>query len=422
MFTHANKTQQNKTTSAASKLAQKQTSGTSSFQLVDNRPEAIAQRKLQEMANNSPQTKQASQLQAFAANHPAQQQQPSQKKASSESGRRVGRVKPTIQMTRGDDAGLEREGDVLEVGKHYRVTVSGHKMKFDDIVIITDDKNVPDGYVNVKRATNPKEQGLVKSDHLKKLSLSEGRQDNSLIGHHTVFRAPGGTPNTRMEVGIGEEVRFQSDITRDWFATSGQLNKKKGRRVQWKAPDKEGSSEIGFNNSDGSKKSIKISTIVPTGISVINKTNLDDRYPADMAGVGMYLQLELLPKTVSFGNVMYQEGPGEAEGITGYYMQVDSKTLEHQPTIGWGKVHEDNYMGGDNVTTPFDGEKGPYSFGIFLWECPFYYKETSSDPSDNHKLDYIQKFIMHDQTGKMTVEKFGESHTRTPQGIKRPKS
>jgi Domain of unknown function (DUF4157) len=76
------------TRTVANNVAQKKTSDTSSFQFVDNRSEAIAQRELQEMANNSPQAKQAAQLQVIAANHPAQQEQPSQKKASPEPGRR----------------------------------------------------------------------------------------------------------------------------------------------------------------------------------------------------------------------------------------------------------------------------------------------------------------------------------------------
>lgn len=79
MNTHADKTQENKSQSFANAVSPKR-SGKSTFQFVDNRPEAIAQRKLQEMANNSPQVKQAAQLQAMADNHSAQQQQPIQKK------------------------------------------------------------------------------------------------------------------------------------------------------------------------------------------------------------------------------------------------------------------------------------------------------------------------------------------------------
>ena len=79
MNAHADKTQENKSQSVANAVSQKQGGGESTFQFVDNRPEAVAQRKLQEMANNSPRVKQAAQLQAMADNYSAQQQQPIQK-------------------------------------------------------------------------------------------------------------------------------------------------------------------------------------------------------------------------------------------------------------------------------------------------------------------------------------------------------
>ena len=62
MHTHADKTQENKSQSVANEIPQMQSGGASTFQFVDNRPEAVAQRKLQGMANNGPQD---SQLKAF---------------------------------------------------------------------------------------------------------------------------------------------------------------------------------------------------------------------------------------------------------------------------------------------------------------------------------------------------------------------
>ena len=95
MNTHADKTQGNKSQAVSAADSQMQSRGESAFQFVDNRPEAVAQRKLQEMANNSlqvsqlrafqemannsPQAKQAAQLQTMADNHSAKQQ-PIQKK------------------------------------------------------------------------------------------------------------------------------------------------------------------------------------------------------------------------------------------------------------------------------------------------------------------------------------------------------
>lgn len=68
MNTHADKTQGNKNQSFASTVSKKQSASESTFQFVDNRPEAVTQRKLQEIANNSPQAKQAAQLQAITKN------------------------------------------------------------------------------------------------------------------------------------------------------------------------------------------------------------------------------------------------------------------------------------------------------------------------------------------------------------------
>lgn len=62
MNNHADKTQENKSRSVANEASQKLSSCESAFQFVDNRPEAIALRKLQEMANNS---HQARRLRAF---------------------------------------------------------------------------------------------------------------------------------------------------------------------------------------------------------------------------------------------------------------------------------------------------------------------------------------------------------------------
>ncbi len=62
MNTYADKTQDNKSQSVASTIARKQGVGESIFQFVDNRPESIAQKKLQDMANNSRRIKQ---LRAF---------------------------------------------------------------------------------------------------------------------------------------------------------------------------------------------------------------------------------------------------------------------------------------------------------------------------------------------------------------------
>lgn len=82
MNTYANKAAENNKNSLAKAPVQKQGSGAAPFSFADHRPQAVAQRKLNEMVANSPQAKQAAQLQAMADIYVDQQQQPIQKKAN----------------------------------------------------------------------------------------------------------------------------------------------------------------------------------------------------------------------------------------------------------------------------------------------------------------------------------------------------
>ncbi|HKJ43239.1 MAG TPA: hypothetical protein VKA27_14175 [Sunxiuqinia sp.] len=84
MNTHADKSQENKNQTVANKSSQMQNVGESTFQFVDNRVEAVAQRKLQGMANNSPRAQNATQLQTIANNNSIQQQQAIPKNGESE--------------------------------------------------------------------------------------------------------------------------------------------------------------------------------------------------------------------------------------------------------------------------------------------------------------------------------------------------
>ncbi len=100
--TYADKKDKNKSQSIANEPSQKQSSGESTSQFVDNRPEAVAQRRLQAMMNNSLQAAQLKALQGIVQNAPQAKQ---------------GRVKPTLQMKGSininDSAELESEADVM---------------------------------------------------------------------------------------------------------------------------------------------------------------------------------------------------------------------------------------------------------------------------------------------------------------------
>jgi hypothetical protein len=63
MNTHADKKKEHKSQSVSNETYQKQSNSESTFQFVDNRPEAVVQRKLQEMADNSTQVRQLKTIQ-----------------------------------------------------------------------------------------------------------------------------------------------------------------------------------------------------------------------------------------------------------------------------------------------------------------------------------------------------------------------
>lgn len=75
MNTHAEKKHVNKSQSVSNELTQMKRGDESTFQFVDNRPETVAQRNLQEVAEYSPRAEQAVQLQAKANTLSIQQEQ-----------------------------------------------------------------------------------------------------------------------------------------------------------------------------------------------------------------------------------------------------------------------------------------------------------------------------------------------------------
>jgi len=70
MNTHADKTLENKSQTVANRLPKLQSKSESTFQFVDNRPEVIAQRKLQEAISNSPRVQQLKAYHEMANNSP----------------------------------------------------------------------------------------------------------------------------------------------------------------------------------------------------------------------------------------------------------------------------------------------------------------------------------------------------------------
>lgn len=70
MNTHADKAQKKRSKTVANTVYQKQRNGETTFRFIDNRPETIAQRKLQEVANSDQNVKQLMIIQSMEISHP----------------------------------------------------------------------------------------------------------------------------------------------------------------------------------------------------------------------------------------------------------------------------------------------------------------------------------------------------------------
>lgn len=92
MYVQVEKPKENKSRAIANSVAQKKSSEKQGFGFVDNRPETVAQKKLQQVVSNRRQAKHTPQLQAMESNHYAQQQQVFQKKENTDASEVVQRV------------------------------------------------------------------------------------------------------------------------------------------------------------------------------------------------------------------------------------------------------------------------------------------------------------------------------------------
>ncbi len=80
MNIRTHKIQEDKSSLIENAVSKKREAPQSTFQFMDQRPEAVAQKKLQQMADNSQQIKQSAQLRLMTGNHPVPEQNPIQKK------------------------------------------------------------------------------------------------------------------------------------------------------------------------------------------------------------------------------------------------------------------------------------------------------------------------------------------------------
>lgn len=141
MSIHAERTQGNQSQSVANSEHLKQSSSEGALQFEDTRPEAVAQRKLQEMANNSPQVSQLKTLQQMANSSP----QVSQLKAIQQMANSNSRVNQ-LPVATGHGLPIQMKGG--HWGKVQSKVVGGRQKIAEELDRAGTDESVRDEAIN----------------------------------------------------------------------------------------------------------------------------------------------------------------------------------------------------------------------------------------------------------------------------------
>ncbi len=147
----------------------------------------------------------------------------------------------------------------------------------------------------------------------------------------------------------------------------------------------------------------------------------------------MFLDLYVFPTNVSFYNIALMEVPTYNGFHSGYFDDLSHEAAwDHTPSNGagrWNNVDSENkwlhhdeavfyaYDTYGNVAAP-----QPWSDGLIVWNIPFAWGEKNGD-SGNTPIGvmgtvYNQTFMIY-ENGTMTVLKFGNSASRSTNGVVR---
>ncbi len=215
MYTHADKTQENKRQSVANEVAQRQDRDKSTLPFVNNSPESIAQRKLQEIAQSHSQAKQTTQLQAMAHDCNSRRQQHVQKK---ENNTGLPSSEPKRKMK-----GKLAQRQVVIQKQRWAIVPGG--MSIDVEATTTEElTSLYNNYYMPNRANpNYKQFGIIVADELKKRRAANeqqaeatGKAEGVEVKHEEIPDVPGSFQSGGITFNLshkrGEMLLYENDV------------------------------------------------------------------------------------------------------------------------------------------------------------------------------------------------------------------
>ena len=180
------------------------------------------------------------------------------------------------------------------------------------------------------------------------------------------------TNKARLTIGVCEDVDLGGMPTNTtWSASAGTLNTNKGPRVRFTAPDTETKpATVTVSVANAEPLTLDFTVLKPQKVTYENVGLVTG--VTNPLGMFFFANVYVQPDTVSFGNIVFQEGE-TAPVVTGYFSyQADSNHLAGDYLLQQDFVPGKGILiGGDQIQ---GGTRGPaYTNGTFTWHIPCRY-------------------------------------------------
>ena len=232
------------------------------------------------------------------------------------------------------------------------------------------------------------------------------------------------TNYARTTIGVGEIVScyMNPSISAKWSVSGGgsvsPASPSYSPSTIFTAPSSRASVTVTATFPNGSQLSKQFTVIEPTGYvrAQIVSTDTASYFGTGNAGAGMTNTIWIGPTTVSFGKVSIMEVGEVSTDATGYFANTNTwpaSKLDHSQhganhwvALGDPNTFSDHASSGTCPT--------PWSSGSFSWTIPADWK-VGGGPT-NSMTGWNQLHTI-DSSGKVTVQKFGHTVTRTPNDV-----
>ena len=238
----------------------------------------------------------------------------------------------------------------------------------------------------------------------------------------TIYPALTNPNRERTTIGVGEEVDLGGMPSRTkWSAGGGGLSGTNGSDVRFTAPSNAppgGITVTVIATVKNASLAIPFNVVPPSGIdhAKIIGTN---RFSLTIAGAGMTNVVWIAPTSVSFYRVWMEEVGAVSTNATGYFTNTNvwpANNLNH------GKHGANNWFQLTSQNQWSDAASSgtcipPWSTGNFTWPIPAAWQVGGSNSlRTNYITGWDQNFTI-DASGTVTVQKFGNSITRTTNNL-----